>query len=384
MNARNRCAPDVLNPSSLVFAALRGRVLAAWIRRVVAEVPVAGQLEEAILVSNLPILYNDIAEALTPGFPRAYATAGSTLAYSHGRDRANLTEYGSGDVVHELQLFRSVILEIAEACDANLGRKHKAIIAMSIDNTIREAVTAFTRTNQEIGQVFIASLAHDLRNPLGVISVYAQLIVRRTEDKHVYKLASKMCLQIKEFDVMLQTLLDAAVFASHKKLNLNITEFDLRALVDETCADVHPDENPYVVAGDNIVGFWCRISMKRALQNLLSNAQKYGERHSDITVQVKRIDHRVFLSVHNAGPAIPPKDVERMFAAFERLGGVHVQGWGLGLPFVRNVAESHRGTVFVDSDPERGTTFTISVPLDCRESAPVTNSGHAAGTNLGA
>lgn len=369
MNARNRCNAAILNPSSPEFAALRDRVLAAWVDRVVDEIPLAGQLDHPTLVSNLPILYNEIVEALTPGFPRAYATAGSTLAYSHGRDRANLTDYGSGDVVHELQLFRSVLLETAQSYAASLGGKHKAIIAKSIDNAIREAVTAFSRTNLEIGQMFIASLAHDLRNPLGVISVYAQLIGRRTDDKHVLGLVNKMRAQINDFDVMLQTLLDAAVLTGHKKLNLDIIEFDLRALVDETCADVQPGENRYIIVGDSIVGFWCRVSMKRSLQNLLSNAQKYGDRASDITVQVKRIDHRVFLSVHNAGPAIPPQDVNRMFGAFERLGSVDVKGWGLGLPFVRNVAESHRGTVFVDSDPERGTTFTISLPLDCRESA---------------
>lgn len=75
---------------------------------------------------------------------------------------------------------------------------------------------------------------------------------------------------------------------------------------------------------------------------------------------------RPLLAVHNEGAPIPAEEMERLFHTFERIEDVKVKGWGLGLPYVRNVAESHGGSVFVDSAEERGTTFTLSLPVDAR------------------
>ena len=58
--------------------------------------------------------------------------------------------------------------------------------------------------------------------------------------------------------------------------------------------------------------------------------------------------------------------MDRLFKSYQRLEDTDVKGWGLGLPYVQNVVESHGGTVTVDSVEGRGTTFTISVPVDAR------------------
>ena len=106
--------------------------------------------------------------------------------------------------------------------------------------------------------------------------------------------------------------------------------------------------------------------MKRVLENLLSNAQKYGDLKGAITVEVSSFDERMMLSVHNEGLPIPDQELWRLFQPFERMKNVSVKGWGLGLPFVQSVAESHGGTVFADSAKERRTTFTLRLPIDAR------------------
>jgi signal transduction histidine kinase len=106
--------------------------------------------------------------------------------------------------------------------------------------------------------------------------------------------------------------------------------------------------------------------MKRVLENLLTNAQKYGDSSCPITVRVQREDHLMLMSVHNEGPVIPKAEMDRLFKRYQRLEDTQVKGWGLGLPYVRNATESHGGTVVVDSDEERGTRFTVSVPIDAR------------------
>lgn len=356
-----------LSPLSVSFAELRNRVLSIWLARIKQEIPAARILDESILVNIVPVLYDDIAESLTPEYPRAYATSGTNLAYAHGRDRANLTAYQPSDVVYEFQLLHDVIVETLDARGIMMETGERSIIDKSIHFAIRESVAAFTSTALNIGQMFMASLSHDVRNPLSVVNSCAQLIRLKTDNADIISLTKKMVGQITEVDAMLRTLLDATMFAGGHKLKLDISELDMRSLAEESCVDMPAETDRYVVSGDAILGFWCRVAMKRALQNLLSNAQKYGAPGTRIDVRVTRVDHRVFISVHNEGPAIPHVDIERMFSAFQRLGGLEVQGWGLGLPFVRNVAESHCGTVFVDSAAERGTTFTISLPVDCRQ-----------------
>ena len=75
----------------------------------------------------------------------------------------------------------------------------------------------------------------------------------------------------------------------------------------------------------------------------------------------------MMLSVHNTGNPIPAENRTRIFQYLWRQDNARDQrGWGIGLPFVQSVAESHGGSVAVDSSPEQGTTFLIDLPIDCR------------------
>jgi signal transduction histidine kinase len=169
---------------------------------------------------------------------------------------------------------------------------------------------------------------------------------------------------------MIQTLLDAAMLKNRMKLKLQMSQFQLMALVEEVCADIPLTGPPVEVVGEPVEGWWCRTTMKRVLENLMDNARKYGDATRPITVRVTRYDARVNLSVHNEGEPIPEPDLKTLFDAFRRLEDVKVRGWGLGLPFVQNAVECHGGDVVVDSARETGTTFTVSMPVDARPYAP--------------
>ncbi|HET9450512.1 MAG TPA: ATP-binding protein, partial [Aggregicoccus sp.] len=86
---------------------------------------------------------------------------------------------------------------------------------------------------------------------------------------------------------------------------------------------------------------------------------------------------RAQVAVHNEGSYIPAEQQESLFQAFLRSEEAErspQRGWGLGLPLVRAVAEAHGGSIEVASDPQRGTTFTLDLPLDARpfQDAPQT------------
>jgi signal transduction histidine kinase len=179
-------------------------------------------------------------------------------------------------------------------------------------------------------------------------------------------LAKRVCKKIAEADSMIQTLLDAALLHGQMRLKLHLSSFDIMGLVEEVCSDIPFLGQQVQVTGESIVGHWCRVSMKRVLENLLANAEKYGDHSAVILVQVEREDDLMILSVHNEGTPIPKAEMDRLFKRYQRLEDTQVKGWGLGLPYIQNVAESHGGTVVVDSAEKRGTTFTVSVPVDAR------------------
>jgi signal transduction histidine kinase len=348
------------------FLSCQEEVLGQWALRVTAEIPVAAKLGKPILTDSLPTLYNNIVEALTAGVPRSAATAGTNIAAAHGRERANMTEYGPHDLIHELQIFRDVLFSVTGARHLVLCKSDAEMIGRSIEQAARESISGYNAVNKEATEAFIESLSHDLRNPLHVVSASAQLLLLKTSDPAVINIGKRILRKIVEADAMIQTLLDAAVLRGQMKLRLDLSCFDIVLLIEEVCADIPLSGQQVNIEGRNIDGYWCRASMKRVLENLISNAQKYGDRSKAITVSVDQVDSRIFVAVHNEGSLISKADMARLFTSFRRIEDVNVKGWGLGLPYVQNVAESHGGSAIVDSGEGRGTTFTLSLPVDAR------------------
>jgi signal transduction histidine kinase len=141
-------------------------------------------------------------------------------------------------------------------------------------------------------------------------------------------------------------------------------------IVADVCEQMTLVHGPrFDVQKGSVRGWWGRAELQRALENLIGNAVKYGHPDTPIRIVYGSEHERAFLSVHNEGNPIPPDQVESVFQVFARAMAVKqgdTQGWGIGLPYVRSVAESHGGSIDVDSTAERGTTFTIDIPLDAR------------------
>jgi signal transduction histidine kinase len=244
-----------------------------------------------------------------------------------------MTDYAPHDLIHELQIFREVLFSIAKAKGITLSKRDAEVIGHSIEEAARESISGFSEADKERNVGFIASLSHDLRNPLHVANATAQLIQLKSSDPSIVNLAQRICKKLGEADAMIQTLLDAAVLHGKMRLSLHLTSFDIMSLVEEVCADIPMLGQRVKVVGEPIVGQWCRGSMKRVLENLLSNAHKYGDSSKPITVRVRHEDHLMVLSVHNEGVPIPRAEMDRLFRTYQRIEDTDVRGWGLGLPF---------------------------------------------------
>lgn len=348
------------------FLAMRGAVMTRWEREVRARVEGADNLLTPALMNTLPAFYDNIAEALSPGHPRRDGTSNTNAAAVHGGERARMTPFGPDQIIHEYQILRECIAAEAVATLA-LTAVDWAVIDRSINLAVREAVREFAAIQEELRHKVAAALSHDMRTPLAVVANGAQLIQIAPDMDMARRAAARIESSAMRLGQMMGELLDALTGNAGDAMTLELSRFDIRDLVREVCAGYsHTSGTPVESSSESVVGHWNRDAMRRALENLVNNAATYGD-GLQIGLTAKAAHGRVLLSVRNTGNPIGKDRIGSLFEQASREGGSHAKGgWGIGLPFVKQVAESHGGSVAVDSSHETGTTFLIDVPVDCR------------------
>ncbi|HET7825797.1 MAG TPA: HAMP domain-containing sensor histidine kinase [Anaeromyxobacter sp.] len=226
-------------------------------------------------------------------------------------------------------------------------------------------------TERVVRERFVALLAHDLRGPLSVISMSAQVMATRPQsvlDRP--ELALRVRAAAQRMERMIRDLLDANALRAGERLAITAVPCDLVEIVTEALSDLDEGGRRRVHASlpDRLEGAWAPDELRRAVWNLVTNGLKYGRGGAPVTVEAGPSGDRVRISVHNEGPPIPPEEQVRIFEPFGRGRGAATvaAGWGLGLTLVRGCAEAHGGELVLTSTPERGTTFTLWLPRDAR------------------
>jgi signal transduction histidine kinase len=105
--------------------------------------------------------------------------------------------------------------------------------------------------------------------------------------------------------------------------------------------------------------------IEQVVENLLSNALKYGTPGTPIAIVAERREGEVIVAVQNEGPGIRPEELPNLFARFQRGkgGATSVKGLGLGLYVAKGLIDAHKGRLWVESEPDRVTTFYFSLPV---------------------
>lgn len=229
---------------------------------------------------------------------------------------------------------------------------------------------------QRLRERFMNTLAHDLRNPLATAAMAAQFLFRfKPENGQRDHLLQTIIASLRRVDEMTENLLDASLLEAGQSLPLKAGPCDLRAIVERTVGDLA------LVHGDRIIvrgiheayGCWSSDGLHRILENLVTNAFKYGAPDTPVTVTLERGDDGPGLAVHNYGRPLGEAEKQTLFELFQRSGSAKVsgqQGWGIGLAVVKGIVESHGGHVAVESEAGAGTTFTIRLPWDSRPFLP--------------
>ena len=219
---------------------------------------------------------------------------------------------------------------------------------------------------------FVATLTHDLRTPLTAARMRAQMMVRRVSDPAVFhKAAARIVENIDRADQMIRDLLDSNRIKAGEKLPIDVTQFEAKDIIETTVEElssIHGDRFTVNVP-ESLQVYWSRDGIRRILENLCNNAVKYGSRDRRVSVSVEPKQTQVEIRIHNHGQSISAADQKSLFDPFRRVALAQLndeKGWGLGLTLVRGIAEAHGGTVSVESSPEKGTTFVVTLPTDSR------------------
>jgi PAS domain S-box-containing protein len=222
---------------------------------------------------------------------------------------------------------------------------------------------------------FLSIASHELKTPLTSMGLQLESLrklrhrnpeVQLSDDKVAKKLDT-IERQSQRLTVLINNLLNVTRITSGR-LELRPENVDLRALVDDVMGRMREwiDRSGCQIsfhAQDGVVGTWDRLHLETAVENLLSNATKFGA-GKPIDVTIDRDASHARLHVHDRGIGISSEQLARVFQRFERaVPEQHYGGLGLGLWTVRQIVEAHRGAVRVDSKTGEGSTFTLEIPF---------------------
>lgn len=224
---------------------------------------------------------------------------------------------------------------------------------------------------QQLKDEWMSVIAHDLRQPIGVIKMAAELL----PDLHVGKMGAdegtitqRIRSAANGLARMVDDLLDMSRIEA-RRLSLEQVWADPRALLHEALERLaHLTAGAHVAvteAGSLPKIFVDPVRFDQILGNLIGNAVKHGHKHGEIRVHAEQHDGEVEICVSNQGKGIEPEELSRIFTRFQRskaARGSGVPGLGLGLYIAKGLVEAHGGRMWVESVPNKTTTFHFTLP----------------------
>jgi signal transduction histidine kinase len=220
---------------------------------------------------------------------------------------------------------------------------------------------------------FVSNVTHELKTPLSLIRMFGEtldsgIVTEESKRREFYSIIRK---ESERLTHLINNVLDYSKIDSGKK-DYNFEETDLVAIIRHSLEaykfhvrdkgfeiESKIPEEPMMINID-------KDAISQAFLNLLSNAVKYSEERKHIIVEVCRESDAAIISVTDHGVGIAREELKKIFEKFYRVPNNMVKqprGSGLGLTLTRHIINAHRGTIDADSEPGKGSTFTIRLPL---------------------
>jgi len=247
---------------------------------------------------------------------------------------------------------------------------------------LKHARERLREMNEEKNE-FMGIAAHDLRNPLGAITGYAEILIEEMESlqpsvpepgaravREAGECAGRIRETSRRMAEMVQNLLDANRI-ERGEMQLNLALLDLS----QTVAAVLETQRPRAVAKQQTLHWQNEAGavsvladatvLTQVIENLVSNAVKYSPAGKNIFVRLRRLQEGTLCEVQDEGPGLSAEDQKKLFGKFARLSSKPTGGensTGLGLSIVKKMVEAMNGRVWCESELGRGATFIVEFP----------------------
>ena len=298
---------------------------------------------------------------------------------SQGRGSAKTMEASgklhADDRIHHGFTFRSVLAEF-RALRATVLRLYEESGASdltdvrrfneAIDEALTESMDRFAVQTDLFRDQFIGVLSHDLRTPLGAVTAGAALLaVPEDNPERRGRVVTRIMNSAQRMERMIGDLLDLTRTRLGGSLPLKRRPANLQQVCEEAMMEIRAGQPDAVlrlqVSGD-LRGEWDADRLGQVVSNLVGNAIQHGN-GTPITLTGQEQGNLVTLTVHNAGPPIPPEVLPFVFEPLARGRAEDAsRGIGLGLFIARTIVSAHGGHIQVSSSTDAGTTFTVVLP----------------------
>ena len=347
------------------------KIMHLWEQRTRDEVAASLHQDSLVLQNSLPLYLNQLVHDLsndidrTPARITAAQIENTRIGQQHGHERAGYADYSMAQLIFEYHILRQVIFQVLEE-EAPLPVRDRDLILDSIEQAVNDAASQFSQTLREIQDLFMVTLTHDLRNPINIVKMGTQLILRRLDRGNSHTdVAARMLGAVDRLDAMIQNLLDASRLRTGQSLQMKFEQCHLDRLLRDVAEDLsfaHGDRFA-VVSEPELTSHCSPKEIRRVIENLAVNAVKYGTPGTPITLQLTQTQTQICLTVHNEGHPIDLDAQSILFQQFRRTVAAEDQtGWGLGLFLVKSIVEAHQGTIAIKSAQGKGTSFIVTLP----------------------
>ncbi|RYE54219.1 MAG: PAS domain-containing protein [Sphingobacteriales bacterium] len=221
---------------------------------------------------------------------------------------------------------------------------------------------------------FLSIASHELKTPLTTIKGFVQALERMkpasASEKYSQTLA-KVSLYVDRLDNLISDLLDVSKIQSGN-IELHKDSFDFDKMVADAVENLRSSAGSHQIsiqgrAGTPVVGDESHII--QVLNNLISNAIKYAPDTDQVLVYVSKVSEFVKVTVTDYGLGISIEDQQNIFDRFFRSGDIQKRfpGMGIGLYICEQIVKNHGGTIWVESEKGKGSTFSFTIPIEGRE-----------------
>jgi len=251
--------------------------------------------------------------------------------------------------------------------------ERKYVVVCLNDLTARKNAEEKLAESMKLKQQFISTVSHELRTPLTAIREGLNIVLEGVAGKLKDRQREFLQLSKRNVDRLSALINDVLDFQKLEsgRMNFNFTSANLAETIKDSAetmklmAKSHNVE--LAVKIDSQVGMAVYDANKiiQVLNNLLSNAIKFTPAEGKVMISANVINDTVAITVADNGMGIPKEDLPKIFERFYRVQrpGKEIPGTGLGLPIVAQIIDKHAGTISVESELTKGTSFTITLPL---------------------